>query len=330
MSDKITRRERPVLGRTIGKEQLAAVSAVGGDDKVQRFTLASGRRVSFITEIIPAEALKSRTFVDEQINGREQSSLTRQSLESIIRSLPEQQFFPAIGRLVGDKIEILDGSRRRAAALFCNADLRVIYTKSEITIDDARKLAVDIQTAKEHTIREVGLRYLAMRNEGMQQKDIAEKEGVSTAKVTRAIHAASVPEVMLLPFPDRSELSYADYRKLMTISDAAGQKDIDLEELSQNVMEQSAPLEQSETVLSVELKDEIIKLFESIVAGNKANKKKPAADVVALKNFEDKRIYARQKTYAKDRKVVYELCRLPSDVQKEIEDAIKNILSKHE
>lgn len=172
------KRERVILGRTLSESPYSPGSSSA--DKSLRFTLASGRKVTFITEIIAAEEVETRTYVDQLINGRDQASLTPESLEGITRTLSSQQFFPVIGRLVGDKIEILDGSRRRVAALICNVSLRVMYTKSEITPEDARKLAADIQTAKEHNIRDVGLRLITLLDTGMQQKEIAERGDFSS------------------------------------------------------------------------------------------------------------------------------------------------------
>lgn len=87
--------------------------------------------------------------------------------------LSYNNFFPAIGHKINGKIEILDGSRRRAAALLCHVGLSVLVTDSEISNDDARQLALDIQTSKEHNLREVGLRLLKLREKGMSQKEIA-------------------------------------------------------------------------------------------------------------------------------------------------------------
>lgn len=78
--------------------------------------------------------------------------------------------------------------------------LTVLVTQAELSIDDARQLAADIQTAKEHNIREIGLRLLKLRENGMSQKEIAEVERLSAAKVTRAIQAASVPSEIVAIF----------------------------------------------------------------------------------------------------------------------------------
>ncbi|MGF1860578.1 ParB/RepB/Spo0J family partition protein [Photobacterium profundum] len=133
------------------------------------------------------------TYVELETNGRDQEALTEASLVDITRTIGLQQFFPAIGRRINNKIEIIDGSRRRVAALIKAVGLNVLVTDVSISLADARQLASDIQTAKEHNLREVGLRLLLLRENGMNQKEIAAIEGFSTAKVTRAIQAATVP-----------------------------------------------------------------------------------------------------------------------------------------
>ncbi len=67
-----------------------------------------------------------------------------------------------------------------------------MVTSDKLTAEEARQLAKDIQTAKEHNIREIGLRLLSLKESGLNQKEIAEQEGLSQAKVTRAIQAATV------------------------------------------------------------------------------------------------------------------------------------------
>ncbi|WAH61957.1 hypothetical protein LZ023_36090 (plasmid) [Pseudomonas silvicola] len=69
----------------------------------------------------------------------------------------------------------------------------MLVTDVAITADEARRLAQDIQTAREHNLREVGMRLLSLKESGLSQKEIAQSEGLSQAKVTRALQAASVP-----------------------------------------------------------------------------------------------------------------------------------------
>lgn len=322
----IQKKDRPVLGRTLESPLTKSL------ESSQRFTLASGRKVTFNVETIPAEQIAERTYVDPSINGRDQNALTPESLDDITRTLPLQQFFPVIGRLIDNKIEILDGSRRRAAALLCNVDLRIMLTKSEISVEDARQLAADIQTAKEHNIREVGIRLIALRESGLSQKDIAEKERMSPAKVTRAIQAATVPEKLLSVFPVLSELTYPDYKKLLNIAEIAEKKKLSLDELMAGVKEGAEALRAENVLLQDDYKNEVMKLFDDSIAAliAKPAKAKPIIETETLKKYDDSRAYARKKSNAKDRKVIYEFCRIGKTTQEKIDEAIKAIIDQYE
>ena len=65
---------------------------------------------------------------------------------------------------------------------------------------DARQLAIDIQTAREHTLRELGKRFEVMYGKNMTKEEIARAENISKAKVTRAFQAAAVPDEMIAVF----------------------------------------------------------------------------------------------------------------------------------
>jgi ParB family chromosome partitioning protein len=79
---------------------------------------------------------------------------------------------------------VLDGSRRRAACIFSGAKFEILVTEDEISLEDARQLAKDIQTAREHTLREIGQRYQFMYANGMSKDEIARVEDVSPASVS--------------------------------------------------------------------------------------------------------------------------------------------------
>lgn len=109
--------------------------------------------------------------------------------------------------MVGERIEVLDGSRRRAACIFNETKFEILVTKDEISLADARQLAIDIQTAREHTLRELGKRFEVMYGKSMTKEEIARAENISKAKVTRAFQAAAVPDEMIAVFPVASDLA---------------------------------------------------------------------------------------------------------------------------
>jgi ParB family chromosome partitioning protein len=314
---------RPVIGRTLGENSLVSSRSEGS----QRFTLASRNKAIFQIEVIPNDQIEGRTYVDQSINGRDQSALTPESLADITRTLPFQQFHPAIGRLVGDRIEILDGSRRRASALLCGSDLKVMYTRSEITAEDARQLAADLQTAKEHNLREIGIRLKALKYSGLNQKDIAKLERMSESKVTRAIQAASVPQELLSVFPVQSELTYPDYKFLQTAVEIATKRKISLEQLVSQVSSDAESFRE-QNLAPEDFKNELVNSYRKNVMSMNP---KPATERIIsenLRQFDDSRIYARKKTDQKGRKIVYEFSRINKDVQDKLDEAIRNILAE--
>ncbi|APC14132.1 Plasmid partition protein B,plasmid-partitioning protein,ParB/RepB/Spo0J family partition protein,ParB family (plasmid) [Providencia rettgeri] len=268
--------KRKTIGRTLSASTLTHLTT---DQKhSQRFVLKSGKSAIFYLTDIPADELADKTFVRFQMNGRDQNALTPESLVDITRTIRLQQFFPAIGHRIDGKIEILDGSRRRAAALLCNVGLSVLVTDIEISSDDARQLAIDIQTAKEHNLREIGLRLLELRENGMSQKEIALFENMSAAKVTRAIQAASVPDDIIALFPVQSELAYGDYKLLLTIEQLIESKELVKRDIIDEVNEKIARLIDNKKIASDELKKVILttlkNITEQLVSKSKKRKRR--------------------------------------------------------
>ncbi|WP_271311835.1 ParB family protein [Yersinia intermedia] len=317
-------KKRPTIGRTFSGSPLSNIST---DNYRQIFTLSSGKKAVFMFETIPAEDIAERSFVSLATNGRDQAGVTEESLQDIIRTIRLQQFFPAIGRIIDGKIEILDGSRRRAAALICHVDLNVLVTQDDIDMDDARKLAADIQTAKEHNLREIGLRLLLLRDSGMNQKEIAQSERLSPAKVTRAIQAASVPEMMLELFPVQYELTYPDYKFLLDIDEQLRLRSLELETFVDSVRKQIKTIYNASELVSDELKNEIIKSFRYVLDEILAKPGKQAAVVEKLWDFEEKDKYARKRI--KGRAFSYEFSRLPKELQVELDRLILHTMKKH-
>ena len=103
------------IGRKFGDSAIA--NMIDSSSQSRTFTLKSGAKATFVRQLILHDDIETRTTVDPQINGRDQSTLTPESLQEITRTITLQQFFPAIGRINGDQIEIMDGSRRRAACI---------------------------------------------------------------------------------------------------------------------------------------------------------------------------------------------------------------------
>ncbi len=309
-------------GRVLGKGSSEFARMLESGEGTKTFTLKSGRQATFVQTVVLSGEIESRTFVDQAVNGRDQSLITPESVSDISRTIKFQQFFPAIGRIVGDRIEIVDGSRRRASCIFTETKFEIMVTKDEISLDDARQLARDIQTAREHTLRELGKRFEVMYDKGMTKEEIARAENISPAKVTRAFQAAAVPDEMIAVFPVASDLSLADYQLLLQIAEDANTKGVPVQELVDTVRERIEATEGAK-----EDKAKILAIFKT---ESKSLKPAPVKSVAVekLREFSDRRQYARKKTDTKKRVVAYEFSRLPSEVQAEIDEAIKKIIEK--
>ncbi len=316
---------RKTIGRQLNS-QLAA-EQVPSDGREQIFTLKSGRRIKFRLIAVPSNDVDSKTYVRLATNGRDQSALTKESLKDIIKTIKFQQFFPCIGVMDGEQIEILDGSRRRAAAIHVHASLDVMVTNEHLSSEEARQLAKDIQTAKEHNLREIGIRLQSLKDNGLSQKEIAEIEGLSQAKVTRAMQAASVPQELISLFPIQSELSFSDYKSLLEIDESLQQKNIGYQLFQETMKFQLDEIMSNEKLAEDEQKAAVVKLISKTALSLLSTPAKEKVVLTSLWNFEEKDKFARKKV--KGRSFAYEFNRLPKEIQSEIDLAISDVLNKH-
>lgn len=309
-------------GRVLGNSSSEFARMLEGEGNSKTFTLKSGKQAKFVSTVVLSGDIESKTFVDPSVNGRDQTMLTPESVSDISRTIKLQQFFPAIGREVNGRIEILDGTRRRAACIFNQTKFEILVTKDEISIADARQLATDIQTAREHSLRELGKRFEVMYGNGMTKDDIARAENISPAKVTRAFQAAAVPDEMVAVFPVINDISLADYQLLLQVAEDAKVKGVSVPELMEKVQKRVAEADGA----SLDKK----KILAIIGAESKSLKQVQVKqfETEKLCEFPDRHQYARKKTDQKKRLVVYEFSRISPAVQAEIDDAIKKIMEK--
>lgn len=317
--------QRKTIGRTLPTQ--TAEAPVQADEQTQILSLKTGRKVKFVRKVIDAADVETKTFVRQETNGRDQTALTKESLKDIIKTFRQQQFFDCFGVEVDGRIEVLDGSRRRASAIFTQRPLVIKVTSDPLSVDDARQLAKDIQTAKEHNLREIGLRLLGLKEQGMSQKDIAHQEGMSQAKVTRALQAAAVPQDLIALFPVQSELSIADYKSLLEIDEILKAKDISREQLIDMISDQLFAITSDSALAEDEQKSEVMKLIAKSSQTLISAPAKDKAVVSLLWEFEDKDKYARKRI--KGRALSYEFNRLPNKVLEDLEEAIHDVLKRH-
>ncbi|MBE5254190.1 MAG: ParB/RepB/Spo0J family partition protein [Enterobacterales bacterium endosymbiont of Blomia tropicalis] len=313
------------MGRTLGNSNFSKM--LSETESVRVFVLKSGAEARFVLTRVLHDDIEEQTYIDAAVNGRDQAFLTPESVSDISRTIKLQQFFPAIGREVNGRVEVLDGSRRRAACIYNDTPFEVLVTKDELTLADARQLAIDIQTAKEHTLRELGKRLKLMYPENLNQSEIAAAEGISAAKVTRAFQAASVPDEIMGVFPSVSDLSIADYQTLLDIAEKARARKISMDVLASNVRERIEGDPAFETD-DPGLKNKIIGYFRTENAGPKNNKTQKKVITEKIADFANNKQFARKKTDTEKRQVSYEFSRLPPVYQAELDAAIKAVIER--
>lgn len=317
--------KRITIGRTFSQTPLQSEDT--SSDHQQIFILSSGKRALFTLEHISAKDIADQTYVVMETNGRDQSGLTPESLRDIIRTIKLQQFFPAIGIRRGNCIEILDGSRRRAAALHCKTGLDVLVTEAAISAEEARRLAQDIQTAREHNLREVGIRLMSLKESGLSQKEIAQSEGLSQAKVTRALQAASVPLELVTLFPNHAELTYPDYKTLLQAYEKLQETGQSTQALIDAIGMDVDSICARDNLAEDEVKNSILRLVRN---GSQTLVQTPAKDklvAMPLWTFADKDRFARKKT--RGRMFSYEFNRQSKELQDELDRVINETLHKH-
>lgn len=319
------KKEMVKLGRQLGNSSFSKMMSESDSERV--FTLKSGAQARFVLTKFLHDDIETQTFVDAAVNGRDQTFLTQESVSDISRTIRLQQFFPAIGREVDGRTEILDGSRRRAACLYNGTAFEVLVTRDALSLSDARQLAADIQTAREHTLRELGKRLKLMYPADMNQSDIAAAEGLSAAKVTRAFQAAAVPEEIIAVFPSVSELSISDYQILLEVTERARTRGISTEELTGHVrarIESDAHYDRGDPTY----KAKIISYFRAESAEPKKGSAGKKVVTEKLAEFADKKQFARKKTDSDKRVVTYEFSRLSAAYQAELDAAIRSVIER--
>ena len=200
-------------------------------------------------------------------------------------------------------------------------------TDTEISTEDARQLAKDIQTAKEHNLREVGLRLLVLKDNGMSQKEIAGDQGLSQAKVTRAIQAASVPPELLMPFPVQSELTYPDYKLLLSLSERLAEKQVAIETLLNDIDVELNAVHARDGHTAEDVKNAVLSLLRRKVSSLITDSSKDKQQTTPLWDFADKDRFARKKI--KGRAFSYEFNRLSKELQDELDKTIQETLSRY-
>lgn len=184
-------------------------------------TLSSGRVITLKLHIFNGkEEIETFTRIDSS-NIREQSWLNEKSLSDILPTIAAMQLYPAIGYSDTDNhILIVDGSRRRAAAILKDCSYFVEVSDQPLTKREAKEIVDLSDKKKKFTDFEWGKFYsLKMAETNLTQKQFAEGEGISEATLSRYINAYNVDERLYTLFLDKDEInSAADSQRLIKIN----------------------------------------------------------------------------------------------------------------
>lgn len=289
--------------------------------------LKSGETHTFSYQYIEPQDVETKTVVDEQVNLRNQNNLTAENLTDITTTIKIQQFYPAIGFLREDGvIVLLDGSRRRMSAILTKVGFIVLVSSKVISYSDAQQLAKDIQSSKEHNLKERGKRWLAL-NDLLEAKTIAEQENVSEATVSRGIMAAKVSDEMASLFHDENHLTTLNWVDLYKIeNEIMPASKVTFDDLKSSVDEYK--LENKEH-LGSDLKDSDRKLVAIIkkLANPPKQSEKPQAVTEVIHDYGNS--VKMQKKVSGARMYSLTFGRVSKEAQKEIEKAAQEILQKH-
>ncbi|AWB65793.1 hypothetical protein C2869_04775 [Saccharobesus litoralis] len=166
------------------------------------------RKLEFkLVELAP-EHILSETSVPNY-NRRVQELLSEQSLSPLIAQIVSSngQHTPALGRRVGDKIEVIFGSRRRMACHFAGFAFRILVS-DDVTQEEAQILSRSENEHKPISLYENGRYWLRLSEEqNLSVRKIAEliESGeVSKSTVQNGIDVARLPLsiIDLFPSPD--------------------------------------------------------------------------------------------------------------------------------
>lgn len=310
---------------TLSLQNLFGLESVG---KSFLWQLASGATATFSEATLSYEQVRDSTYVTFDVNGRDQALLNADSLQDL-DSLAFQQFYPAVAREVNGKLDVLDGSRRRAWFLLQNGEVdifRILVTKDDISLSDAKALAKQLQTAKEHNLREIGQQCLSLEkaNPKITQAEVAAQLGMSQAGVSKALKAAKVDERLVKLFPVANDLSHTDYallNKVMEVYEFEDELLSLINDLTEKVVIIQAEYSREER------KSAITKVIKAELQIAKDMKNKAQVSVTNLATFDSSGIYARKRI--KGRNFSYEFGRLSLDIQQQLDAAVADVLKKN-
>ncbi|EGU44708.1 DNA-binding protein parB [Vibrio ichthyoenteri ATCC 700023] len=191
--------------------------ATNVQNNLRKLKLGSGKLVELELRWFKDRCdIESSTAVDVS-NIRDQEQLTAENLQDIISSIDDIQLYPAIGYLDDGIVKIVDGSRRRKAAIIKNCQYVVEVANCKLSLKDAEEIVRISEQKKKLSYVEWGRFYQAKLSQGIypDAKTMADAEGVSTGYLSLCINAAKVPNELLNLFLDNSLIASQKHTKLL-------------------------------------------------------------------------------------------------------------------
>lgn len=177
--------------------------------------------------LVPSSLIDQETTIIAT-NERNQKYLNKFSLNDLLPSITEDgQNTPALGQSVTKTIdgkdvttiEVIDGSRRRAACKLAQKDFYIYVSKNKFDSNLSEKLSRTANLTKTISFLEKGEKYLDYINSRKFKScsEIAAHEKISNAIVTQAVKAAKLPTWLLSIFPAPSELGKTTFNNIHKI-----------------------------------------------------------------------------------------------------------------
>jgi ParB family chromosome partitioning protein len=301
----------------------------------KKIKLHSGVEVEFRLRSISAEDVESKTFVDGKVNGRDQALLSRQNVSDISVSMSDNQFYTIFAYTTEDGlIGIIDGSRRRFAAIENGLGLELYVCSDSISRSDLIFLARDMQTAKPHTMREDGAIFNQLVLDGVKVAEISSTFKKSESYVSRCLDVFKLDKSLLMFFQDPSSIGARVMVALVKVNKGLVAKGISLSAFCESValeLSHSPNGDNGKTLTDGSITDaEVLTIIESTLKkiGSGESKKNEGFTHTPIRVFKNKN--RRAKISAKGDLRRFELKGFTDDIYAEIESQINNLLKKYE
>lgn len=302
-----------------------------GSTPTRELKLSSGKIINLSLHSFTGKAdIQSNTHIDGA-NIREQTWLNSESLADILSTIENIQLYPAIGyRSETGSISVIDGSRRRQAAILKDCTYYIEIADQKLNVKEAEEIVAISEKKKKFTDYEWGKFYSAKLNiSSMTQKELATQESLSTTTLSRYINAFKVNKLFYDLFLDKNMIdSVSDNQLLIKLNNTVEKDSLDSEEIAieaQELIETQvdkceSPDEHKKLVFSA--LDKVIKQYQQ----NKVGRKNKSVEPISLFLGGKSKEFIRYQDTNPHKSIIV-LSRITADKKEEIRQAIHKIMS---